>query len=97
MLARLFELAALVLDFVEQPHVLDCNRRLVGKRRDEFDLLIGEWPHLGTSQSENTDWCALAQHRNTENSKIMASSLNLGPGIFRISSYVGNMNDFAFK
>jgi hypothetical protein len=32
-LARLFKLAALVLDFVEQPHVLDRDRGLVGKRR----------------------------------------------------------------
>ena len=32
-LARLGELAALVLDFVEQPHVLDRDRRLVGEGR----------------------------------------------------------------
>jgi hypothetical protein len=30
-LARHFKLAALVLDFVEQPHVLDGNHRLVGE------------------------------------------------------------------
>jgi hypothetical protein len=30
-LARQLELAALVLDFVEQPHVLDGDRRLVSE------------------------------------------------------------------
>ena len=45
MLARLRELAALVLDFVEQPHVLDRDHRLVGEGRDQLDLLVGERPH----------------------------------------------------
>ena len=44
-LARLGELAALVLDFVEQPHVLDRDHRLVGEGRDQLDLLVGERPH----------------------------------------------------
>ena len=42
-LARLGELAALVLDFVEQPHVLDRDHRLVGEGGDQLDLLVGEW------------------------------------------------------
>ena len=41
-LARLGELAALVLDFVEQPHVLDRDHRLVGEGGDQLDLLVGE-------------------------------------------------------
>ena len=45
-LARLGELAALVLDFVEQPHVLDRDHRLVGEGRDQLDLLVGERPHV---------------------------------------------------
>src|SRR6516162_3884679 len=40
-LARLPELPALVLDFVEQPHVLDCDHRLIGERGDHLDLLVG--------------------------------------------------------
>src|SRR4029453_6729167 len=47
-LARLFELTALVLDFIEQSHVLDGDRRLVGEGREQLDLLVGEWPHGGT-------------------------------------------------
>src|SRR5438046_4189695 len=41
-LARLRELLALVLDFVEQPHVLDRNHRLVGEGREQLDLLLTE-------------------------------------------------------
>jgi hypothetical protein len=39
-LARLGELPALVLDFVEQPHVLDRNHRLVSEALQEFELLL---------------------------------------------------------
>ena len=42
-LARLCKLAVLVLDFVEQPHVLDRDHRLVGEGLHERDLLVGEW------------------------------------------------------
>ena len=41
-LARLGELPALVLDFVEQPHILDRDHRLVGEGLDQLDLFLGE-------------------------------------------------------
>jgi hypothetical protein len=41
-LTGLFELSALVLDFVEQLRVFDGNRRLIGKSRNKLDLLVGE-------------------------------------------------------
>src|SRR5215472_2866248 len=44
-LACLLKLAALVLDFVEQPHVLDRDRSLVGEGRDQLDLLVSESSH----------------------------------------------------
>jgi hypothetical protein len=34
------ELAALLLDFAEQAHILDRDDRLVGERLDERDLLV---------------------------------------------------------
>ncbi len=42
MLACLGKLAALVLDFVEQPYVLNGDHRLIGKGADKLDLLIGK-------------------------------------------------------
>jgi hypothetical protein len=41
-LARQFQLAVLVLDFVEQPHVLDCDHRQVGECLHECDLFVSE-------------------------------------------------------
>ena len=40
------QLTALVLDFVEQPHVLDCDHGLIGEGGHELDLLVGERPCL---------------------------------------------------
>jgi hypothetical protein len=40
--ARLLDLAALFLDFLEQPHVLDGNHGLVGEGRGKLNLLFGE-------------------------------------------------------
>ena len=41
-LACFRQLTVLVLDFVEQPHVLDRDDRLVSERLYECDLLVGE-------------------------------------------------------
>ena len=69
------ELSVLVLDFVEQPHVLDGDHRLVGEGRDQLDLLVGERPHFRASQCQDTDRGPLAQHRDTEHrAKATAAS-----------------------
>ena len=80
-LARELELAALVLDLVEQPHVLDRDHRLVGEGRDQLDLLVGERPHLGARQRQHADRDALAQHRNAEHGAETAQPLCLGTGV----------------
>ena len=54
-LARLRELPALVLDFVEQPHVLDRDHRLVGEGGDQLDLLVGERAHRLALQNNDAD------------------------------------------
>src|SRR6516164_9071521 len=65
-LARFFKLPALVLDFIEQTHVLDGDRGLVGEGSDQFDLLVGEWLYFRARQGQNADWNALAQHWDGE-------------------------------
>ena len=42
-LARLFKLSALVLDLIEQSHVLDRDNCLVGEGLNQFDPLVSEW------------------------------------------------------
>ena len=97
MLARLFKLAALVLDFVEQPDVLDGDCCLVGKGRNQLDLLVGERLYFRARQGQHTDRHALAQHGNAEDRAVISQSLCFDRGVFGVSLYVGNMNDAALK
>jgi hypothetical protein len=60
-LARLRELPVLVLDFVEQTHVLNGNHCLVGEGREQFDLLVGEGRDLSLPQTYCAKRHALAQ------------------------------------
>src|SRR5262249_48120349 len=96
-LARLFKLAALVLDFVEEPHVLNRDCGLVGERRDQLDLLVREWLYFRTRQGQNADWNALAQHWDAESCAEVAQSRRFNQGIFWISPYIGNMNRPTFN
>src|SRR5262249_24121552 len=84
-LARLLELLVLVLDLVEQPHDLDRDHRLVGKRSDKLDLLVGEWTHGFTLHYDDSDWGPSTQRWDTERVTETAEPLALKVCIFRIS------------
>ncbi len=45
--ARQLELAVLVLDFVEKPHILNCDHGLIGERGEQLDLFLGERGDFG--------------------------------------------------
>src|SRR6266542_2686797 len=53
--ARLGKLTALVLDLLEQPHVLDGDNRLVSKRNGQFDLFVSEGSYHHATQYDDTD------------------------------------------
>jgi hypothetical protein len=55
-LVRALELPALVLDLVEQPHVLERDRRLIAERSQQRDLLVAERTDLvrGATGSSRT-------------------------------------------
>src|SRR6516164_6819926 len=91
-LARLRELAALVLDFVEQPDVLNCDSSLVGKSHHQLDLLVGEWPHRVSCQSDNAYWRSVPQHWDA---KQGTKATNRPPliGVFWIGQNIGNVNN----
>ena len=91
-LARLRELAALVLDFVEQPHVLDRDHRLVGEGGQEFDLPIGKGAHDVTCQSEHADQNAFTHERHTEDGTMLSEPLCLEPGEFWIGKHIGDLD-----
>src|SRR5215467_7666236 len=87
-LARLFKLPALVLDLVEQSHVLDGDCGLVGECCDKFDLLVGEWPYFRACQNQDADGDAFAQHWYAEDRAVIPQSLCFDQGVFWISLYV---------
>ena len=55
-----------LLRLVEQAHVLDRDRRLVGEARDELDLLRRERTDLVAAQRHHPDRLAVAQDRYAE-------------------------------
>ena len=61
-LARPCELATLVLDFVELPHILDRDPRLVREGRDQLDLLVGEWPNFLAVDDDGADQLIFLEH-----------------------------------
>jgi hypothetical protein len=96
-LVRHLELRALLLDLLEQPHVLDRDHRLVGVGGHQRDLLVRERSRFaGASHSQNTDWNPLAQHRHGENAAKTGCVRDVQPLILRIGHYIWDMNRAPF-
>jgi hypothetical protein len=83
-LARLFKLPALVLDFIEQPHILDGDHRLVGERFNQLNLLWREWSRRGAPQNQGTYGSAFAYQGNAKQGTISTNFLAFTVIIFRI-------------
>jgi hypothetical protein len=71
-LARHFQLAAFVLDFVEQPDVLDGDDGLPCETRHKFDLLVGERTDFLAVNANDADQLIVLEHRDAENGAITA-------------------------
>src|SRR5260370_309331 len=91
------QLAVLVLNLVEQPHVLDGNYRLVGESRDKLDFLLRKRPHYGPRQSNNANWVSLSQERHTKHGAKGVKFDKFGHGVFRIALSVWNVNYLALE
>ena len=89
MLACLFELAALVLDFIEQPHILDGNHSLVGKGRHQLNLFVGERSHRGAVQANTPIGTPSRSSGTPRMVRNPAYSLSFVHRIFRISRTSG--------
>src|SRR6516162_5286452 len=96
-LTRLCELATLVLDFVEQPHVLDRDRRLVREGRDQLDLLVGEPLNGAARQDQHAGRSALAQHRHAEDCAHVGEPGSYSQPYLRICFGVHDMNGLALE
>src|SRR5438552_5669729 len=63
---RDLELRRLLLDLLDQAHVLDRDRGLPRERLDELDLAIREWSYFDPDQDEHTEHLVATKQRDAE-------------------------------
>ena len=83
---------ALVLDFVEQPHVFDGNDGLVGEGREQLDLLVGKRCDLRLPQANGAKRQAVAQQWHYHHGAKPAQLLGFRKVIFRVRLHVWNLH-----
>src|SRR6266850_4149423 len=91
------QLALTLTQLSNEPRIFDRNRRLISESRNQFDLLVSEWPHCGACQIQYADRNALTQDRN---SKRRAKPTPIGlfrQGVFWIGQDVQNVNSSPFE
>src|SRR5262249_45946897 len=64
---RKLKLAGALLNFLEQPHVLNGNHRLVGEGLDQLDLLGSEGLDYIPPDNNNADGQTFSKHGDTQN------------------------------
>ena len=90
---RLRQLGGAGAQLVEQAHVLDGDHGLVGEAREQFDLLVREWPHGRPVERDDADDVALLEHRHGD---IRARTGELGGRARQrgIAADIGTVHDF---
>src|SRR5262249_9793842 len=93
------KLPALVLDFIEQSHILDGDYRLVGKGGEQADLLVSERPDGEPHQHNDADRIAFAQQRDAEDGAEpgVSNGVQLSRHMFRVGENIENVDRLAFK
>jgi hypothetical protein len=94
-LACLRELPALVLDFLEQPHVFDRDYRLVGEGGEQLDLFVRKRPRLKARQPEHPNRQPFTHKRHGEDRPVIADLLRFPPSVFGVFEHVRDMDDLA--
>ena len=83
---------ALALDGLDQPGVRDRNRRLVGKRLEQLDVLMSEKPGSIASDGDGPDQLLIQDDRNTEQGSV-ADDLLCSVGVVFVGQDVGDLLD----
>ena len=97
LLQRLGKFACARLYLVEQAHVLNRDHRLVGKGRDQIDLLVGKWLHGGTGERHHADRSSLSQQRDAEHGPELPQFYGFGQSVFRIGQHIRDVNHLGLK
>ena len=70
LLQRLGEVGGTLLQFVEQPRVLNSDDGLCGKVREKLDLLVRKCTRLLTKNSNDSDRLIFVQHGHAERAAV---------------------------
>jgi hypothetical protein len=97
LLQRFAKLARALLFGLEQSHVLDGNRRLIGEGRQQLNLFLGEWTNARALYNDHTNREPFAQQRHTKHRMEATKLCRFKKRIFRVALNVGNMNRPAFQ
>src|SRR5262249_4624656 len=79
-----------LLQFLEQPNVLDGNHRLIGEGFKQLDLRRGEGTYLETACSQNSNEFSLLTKRNGQ--KASPASSESGPWDIVLFEAIWNVN-----
>ena len=82
--------------FGQEPRILDCNDRLVGKGAHQLDLTLGERLHPLASERQHPDRFALSQERHAQRAAPFPNCNGVSR-IIRIGGHVINVDRPAFK
>ena len=91
------QLPALLLKFIKQSCILDCDHRLVGKGSDEFNLLVVKRAHSGPAHQDHTDQVALAQKGHAKMRAKPAQCLGFAQGVVRVGKHIVDLDGLAFQ
>src|SRR5262249_24762567 len=86
------KLARTRLNLVEEPHVLNRDHGLIGKRGYQLDLLAGKWFRHFSCHRNHPYRISVPQKWHTEHRATASNLLPLMPRVFRISQHVGNVH-----
>ena len=88
-----------LLQLLKQAHVLDGDHRLVGERRDQLDLLVGEGLDFGPPDHDDANESALPEHGNSQDRAETSPCLDFRvfQFVFRVSHDVWDLHRPSLK
>ena len=82
-----------LVEFLEQPHVLDGDHRLIGKGFDQRNLALCEGLHLAPPHAQGTDRRTILKQRHREDGSIAELTLIADENILRIVVHIFDMDN----
>ena len=93
---RAGQLVRPLLQFAEQPRILDRDHRLIGEGAHQFDLPLAEQLDPFPRETNRADHGPFAQQRHPKNGTSPGRH-SLGPGVVRVGQDVRDMHHSAFE